>query len=134
MTVNKYLDTNVILRLVIKDNSDQLEEIKKLLNLVVAKKVKLHCSIMGIFETEWVLRSFYKFEKQDIVEVLKNILSLKEISFDQLEILSLTLENMTKNDLGLEDNYHLAYAIINKLDFFSFDKKTSKTYKELVKK
>jgi predicted nucleic-acid-binding protein len=134
MTTSKYLDTNVILRLVIKDNLEQLEEIKKLLDLAVAKKVKLYCSIMVIFETEWVLRCFYKFQKNDIVEILKNILSLKEINFDQTEILNLTLENMAKNQLGIEDNYHVAYAITNKQDFFSFDTKANKIFKELTKK
>lgn len=132
MTTNKYLDTNVILRLIIKDNLEQLGEIKKLLSLVANKKIKLYCSVIVIFETEWVLRSFYKFEQHDILNILENILSVKEINFDQEEILSLTIENATKNNLGLEDNYHIAYSLFNKLDFFSFDNKANKEFGKLA--
>lgn len=134
MTLSKYLDTNVILRLIIKDNLDQLKVITDLFNKVSTKKVKLFSSTLAIFETEWVLRSFYKFEKNDIVELLKKILSIKEINFSETEILNLTLENMSKNSLGLEDNYHISYSIFNNLDFFSFDEKANKVYKKLATK
>lgn len=134
MKITKYLDTNVILRLIIKDNHEQLEVIKKLLEQATSKKIKLTTSIISIFETEWVLRSFYKFEKNDILEVLQKILSIGEITFDQRDILDLTIQNMLNNTLGFEDNYHIAYSQFNNLDFFSFDTKALKFFKQLQTK
>lgn len=134
MKTTKYLDTNVILRLIIKDNLEQVTIIKKLLEQAASKKIKLTTSIISVFETEWVLRSFYKFEKKDILEVIQKLLSISEINFEHTEILDLAIQNMLNNSLGFEDNYHLAYSLFNNLEFFSFDTKANKIFNQLKTK
>jgi predicted nucleic-acid-binding protein len=61
--LTKYLDTNFILRMVLRDNSEQFEVVENLLKLANQNTCKLFVSLVVVFEAEWVLRSFYKIEK-----------------------------------------------------------------------
>lgn len=122
----KYLDTSLILRLIIKDNLDQLKNVKSLLQKSSQREFKLFCSTVVFFECEWVLRSFYKLKPEDIVIILQKILSLNEIDFENEEVLFGALELMGDNKLGLEDNFHLSYCRVYDFEIETFDKKLKK--------
>ena len=119
----KYLDTNLILRLIIRDNLDQVKYVQNLLEQSNLKKCKLFTSAVVVFECEWVLRSFYKFSKEDIIKILQKILIIDEIEIENSEILYLALEKMSTNNLGMEDNYHISYSKNRNMELVSFDKK-----------
>lgn len=121
--LTKYLDTNFILRLILKDNLEQFQVVENLLKLVNQNTCKLFVSLVVVFETEWVLRSFYKIEKADIVAIFTKLFLISEIKFEQVEVLEMAFGQMLANNLGLEDNYHLAFCKLNKMELTTFDKK-----------
>jgi predicted nucleic-acid-binding protein len=123
----KYLDTNFILRLILKDNLEQFQVVENLLKLANQNTCKLFVSLVVVFETEWVLRSFYKIEKVDIVAIFTKLFLISEIKFEQAEVLEMAFGQMLKSNLGLEDGYHLAFCELNKMELTTFDKKLKKS-------
>ena len=121
--LTKYLDTNFILRMVLRDNSEQFEVVENLLKLANQNTCKLFVSLVVVFEAEWVLRSFYKIEKADIVAIFTKLFLISEIKFEKVEVLEKAFGQMLANNLGLEDNYHLAFCELNKMELTTFDKK-----------
>jgi predicted nucleic-acid-binding protein len=77
------LDTNVLARYYVEDNADteaerQREAARRLIEsgrpLMVCKTVLL--------ELEWVLRGYYGFAQDDIVSVLRHLLSLPHVTVE----------------------------------------------------
>ncbi len=93
---------------------------------LIKKKIDLFISVVVIFETEWVLRSFYKFKKEDILNIFQKLFLISEIKFENNEIFSKCFELMNKNNFGLEDNYHLAFCQTQNMELVTFDKQLNK--------
>jgi predicted nucleic-acid-binding protein len=127
----KYLDTNIIVRLFMEDSEDQSEIIKTELISASQKKSKLFVSVLVIFEVEWVLRSVYKVDKQNIADSLQDLFATPYINFENIDILEKANSNYQQNYLGLEDNYHIAYCLLADMEFYSFDKKAKNEYLRL---
>jgi predicted nucleic acid-binding protein len=122
-TKTKYLDTNYFLRLVLIDNLEQYLVVRNLLEDSQKLNFGLYTSVLVICECEWVLKSFYKFQKKDRINIFTKILSLEAVEFQDHEILNIAVQNMQNNNLGLEDNYHIAFCITNNIEFSTFDQK-----------
>ena len=79
-----YIDTNIFLRVIIKDeNEKQFEESKKLLELIRSGYIRGRISSLILAEVNWVLASFYNLSKEEILPYLKGILNLKNLSFEE---------------------------------------------------
>jgi predicted nucleic-acid-binding protein len=72
--INCYFDTNYLLRLILNDNSEQYNTVKALIENSDKYEDHIYVSSVAVCEVEWVLRSFYKFKKQDIIDILQKIL------------------------------------------------------------
>jgi predicted nucleic-acid-binding protein len=124
--ITKYLDTNVVLRLILRDNLDQFEVIADLLKQANERKIELFISTVVVFESEWVLRSFYKIKKQDICLMFSQLFLIAQLNFENREIISQAIELLSTNNIGLEDNYHFAFCQNQDMELVTFDKQLSK--------
>lgn len=70
------LDTNIFLRTLIKEDEKSFSDCVNLLELV--KKNKINAVVPGVVLSEivWVLRSFYKIPKSEVVKSVKSIQKL----------------------------------------------------------
>jgi len=129
------IDTNVLLGLILKDNQPQLNQIKELLEQAEMGQTGLNCKSISIFEVIFVLLGkSYELEKSEIVAIIKILLNIPVINFEEVDILNAALDIFLNNGISIIDSFLISSCILKKQDFFSFDKKASKTYKELVKK
>ena len=129
------IDTNVLLGLILKDNQPQLNQIKELLEQAEMGQTGLNCKSISIFEVIFVLLGkSYELEKSEIVAIIKTLLNIPVINFEEVDILNAALDIFLNNGISIIDSFLISSCILKKQDFFSFDKKASKTYKELVKK
>lgn len=71
-----FIDTNIFIRLLVKDDLKKFKDCLKLLELVKGRKIDAVTSSLVKSEIEWVLRSFYKISKQDIVKHIEYIENL----------------------------------------------------------
>lgn len=82
--MNKLLvDTNVLIRLIVKDNFSKLETLTKLIKKVENGELTLVIPTIVIAECCWLLKSFYHLEKQQISEYIINILESEHVDAEE---------------------------------------------------
>lgn len=77
------------------------------------------------------MASFYKKEKEDLVEKLEGILSLTFIDYQEHSVLVDAVRVFKETPLDLEDAYNLVYASVNGAsELKTFDQQLQKIYKK----
>lgn len=127
MTVAASLDTNVLVRLIVKDDDQQTQVVAKLLEKHVKKSERLFVPVTVTLELEWVLRSRYKFTKAEVILVLSTLLMTFELVFEAEEALEQALASYEDGGADYADCLHLALAAKEKaLPFLTFDANAAK--------
>lgn len=73
----KYLiDTNVFLRALVRENEEQFEECKQILQRIEMNSLSAVCSGLVLNEVVWTLQRYYKYPKEKIVIAGLGILNL----------------------------------------------------------
>lgn len=72
-----FVDTNIFLRVLIKEDEKTFEECFRFLKMIKEGKIRAFTSSLVLAEVNWVLGGFYKFPKTKVVNALKSILNLK---------------------------------------------------------
>lgn len=119
-----FVDTNYLLRFLLKDNPAQQSIVDKLFNEAVEKKVVLVTSLVVFFEVKWVLSDFYKVDKETIVMRFLQLLDMNIFQFEEKQVLKLAVILYKRYGLDLEDCYNIIFYKKNNYDHFAtFDKK-----------
>lgn len=122
-----FIDTNYFLRLLLKDNKQQFKEVYQLFQKAIKGEVKIFTSVIVFFEIYWVLSSFYKRNKQKIINYLDKILKMEFLEIENKKVLIKALDLFKKFSLELEDCYNIAlFKQLSIFKFSTFDKKILK--------
>lgn len=76
------LDTNVLVRYVVRDDAAQLAVARALIRRCVEREQTLFVPVTVLLELEWVLRSAYGFAKDRVIHVVAALLSAAELRFE----------------------------------------------------
>jgi predicted nucleic-acid-binding protein len=76
------IDTNVLVRFLVRDDEAQFEKARKLIKREVAAGQRVFVNQLVILETEWVLRSRYAVPKNQIIEAISNLLDATDVQFE----------------------------------------------------
>jgi predicted nucleic-acid-binding protein len=76
------LDTNVLIRFLIRDDEAQFERACNLIRSEARREEFVCISLLVLLETEWVLRSRYKLAKEAILETFSELLDAGDIRFE----------------------------------------------------
>jgi predicted nucleic-acid-binding protein len=76
------IDTNVLVRYLVRDDQSQYERARRLIRREVNAGEPVPVSLLVLLEMEWVLRSRYELAKPDIVAVLSSLLQTVELAFE----------------------------------------------------
>ena len=127
MIVAASLDTNVLVRLIVKDDDRQTQAAFELLEKHVKKSQSLFVPVTVVLELEWVLRSRYKFTKADVMGMLSSLLMTFELVFESEGALEQALASYEDGSADYADCLHLALATKQKaLPFMTFDANAAK--------
>jgi len=122
-----FIDTNYFLRFLLDDVSSQNEKVKELFKQGAVGREKLFTSTIVIFEVFWVLSSFYKQKKEEIIKILRGLIGMSFINLAEAPIFDRALDIYEESSLEFEDCYNISYAKNNNMTkFASFDKKLVK--------
>jgi predicted nucleic-acid-binding protein len=97
------VDTNILVRYLVEDDvaqTDRAEAVLRNRSVLLLKTVLL--------ETEWVLRTLYRFERAAIEEALTRLLGLPGIEVEDRAAVALALAWYGQNRLDFADALHLA--------------------------
>lgn len=80
------LDTNVLVRYIVKDDKRQSEKAVSFIRNAVLNGDKLYINCVVICELIWVLGYSYQFNKHDITQTIGKILTTKQFEIEHKEI------------------------------------------------
>lgn len=104
------LDTNILVRYVVRDDVAQLASARRLITRCVEEGQTLFVPVTVVLELEWVLRSSFGFVKEDIIQVVSNLLSAAELSFESERALEVALHLFREGPAEFADCVHVALA------------------------
>ena len=76
------VDTNVLVRFLVRDDEAQFEKARKLIKREVAAGRGVLVNQLVLLETEWVLRSRYSLPKQLIIQTISGLLDASDVQFE----------------------------------------------------
>ena len=76
------IDTNVLVRFLVRDDESQFEKARKLIKREVAAGRQVFISQLVLLETEWVLRSRYNLSKIEIIAAISGLLDATDVQFE----------------------------------------------------
>ena len=85
------IDTNVLVRFLVRDDESQFEMARKLIKREVTAGRRVFVSQLVLLETEWVLRSRYDLSKIEIIAAISGLLDATDVQFEDEPAIETTL-------------------------------------------
>ena len=127
MGVTASIDTNMLVRLLIRDDLQQTDVALKLLSQHVKWSEALFVPVTVALELEWVLRSRYKFNKTEVLAALSIVMASVELVFESEDAMEQAIADYDDGNAGFADYFHLALARKRQaLSFLTLDVRASK--------
>jgi len=121
------LDTNVLVRYVVQDDSGQFAAAKRLIGRCVAEGQSLFVPVTVVLELEWVLRASFGYVKDDALQVLSTLFSAAELTFESERALEVALQLYREGSADFADCLHIALATeAGEQPLWTFDKGAAK--------
>jgi predicted nucleic-acid-binding protein len=117
-----YVDTNVLVRLVVRDSPQQAHKALQLIR--DNSPVRVHSAIM--LETAFVLLRTYKRSRATVAQTLASILMSPRFVVDERAVWTLTLDLFTSTPLHLVDCHVAARAITDRVALHTLDQDLAK--------
>lgn len=117
------IDTNIIVRILLNDNPLLFKRAKEL----IEKEEKLLVLDPIVFEVFYVLENkIYNTPKNEAVLSVRRFLKQNKVFLENKELIELTLEKYSTNNISIPDSYLLARSELNNDKLLTFDKKLNK--------
>ncbi len=123
----KALDTNVLVRFLVKDDAEQAQLVYILFKQAEKQKQQLFVPILVVLETIWVLQAVYHIEDHEILAALNDLLLMPVLLFETQPVLHAFISAATGKNFDLADLLiaHSASAYPCE-GVLTFDKKAAK--------
>lgn len=99
----KALDTNVLVRFILRDDARQAEMARKYIASAAAAGEVLLVSTPVLCELVWVLEDCYGHSRQEQAAVIEKILRVAQFAFEDKELLFQALADFTKGRADFAD-------------------------------
>ena len=76
------IDTNVLVRFLVRDDLAQFEKARNLIHQEVSAGNRVVINQLVLLETEWVLRSRYSLTKKQMMETISALLDAPDVQFE----------------------------------------------------
>ncbi len=118
------IDTNLLVRYLTEDDPSKANEVKRLLLKASEGEVRLIIPSVVIAELVWVLQSFYKLDRSEIVPLLNAILQTHGVEVSDKPILAGAIALYRDGTIDFIDAWIVAYAnAAGVRDIYTFDRK-----------
>ncbi|NYT00236.1 MAG: type II toxin-antitoxin system VapC family toxin [Methanocellales archaeon] len=119
----RFIDTNLLLRYLTKDDEEKAQKVLNLLKKVEKNEEKVIASSLVIFETIFTLESYYKISRQEIKNLLAPILNLRGLRLQDKEVYQEALDLYTQQKkISFADAFNATFAIKNGVkEIYSYD-------------
>ena len=97
------IDTNILVRYLTQDDLEQAKIVEEIFDLHATSPNTIFINNIVMCELIWVLDRGYKYSKEDIIQVIKQILSTEEFTFENQELLWMALNEHSHYNLEFSD-------------------------------
>lgn len=121
------LDTNVLIRYLVQDDPKQNLEASKFVSRFADIDASLFLPTSVVLETEWVLRSVYKFSKESVIGLFVGLLEAREMSLQDEASVERAIFLYREYNVDFADCLHVAIAYTcDHLPLISFDRQATR--------
>ena len=99
----KALDTNVLVRFLVKDDEQQAEAAYNKFKKAEADKQVLFIPVLVVLETIWVLESVYTVKRQKILDAIEDLLLMPILEFESQPAVRSFVSSARENKADLAD-------------------------------
>lgn len=99
----KAIDTNIIVRFLIKDDAKQSFAVKKMFETIEERGEKLWLSSQVVLEVIWVLRSCYRASREEILTAVRTCMDMVIFKFEDEELIEHFYFSALKSMIELDD-------------------------------
>lgn len=118
----KFIDTNIFLRYLTKDDLAKYEKCKELFKKAMDGKIALSTSEMVIAELIWTLISYYKVPKAEVIEKISIIVGTENLYIPGKDIVSDALVIFAGKNIDYIDAYNAVFMRYHDMDgIYTYD-------------
>jgi len=99
----KVLDTNVLIRFLVRDNEQQAEIIYRIFKQAESDKKVLFVPLLVVLETVWVLESVYKISRQEILDSINDLILMPILEFEAQSAIMSFVSSARESKMDLSD-------------------------------
>ncbi|MEW5815668.1 MAG: PIN domain-containing protein [Spirochaetota bacterium] len=114
------VDTNVLLRLLIKDNDIKRKACERLLEKAKRKEIYLYILPIVVMEIVWVLEKYYKLGRKTVRELTEAVMNTPELHIEMEDVFRKALKVYEEKNVkfadavigywGLEKGFSIVYT------------------------
>mgnify|MGYP001561349653 FL=1 len=116
-----FLDTNVILRFLLKDNEKYFNQARNYFEKAKKKEIELSLIPEVLFEIDYVLRGVYSLTKNETVNILLKLVKTPYLKISPRGLLITTIDAYQNTNVDLFDIYLYHYSLSKEAEVLSFD-------------
>lgn len=119
-----FIDSNIFIRFLVKEDNKTYNDCLNLLLLIKKGEIKAHISSLVYAEISWVLDSFYKFDKKEIVKAISGISTLSGLKVLDKTDIEAAIDIYSKLNVKFIDALIASNPLIlqKKMKIISYDK------------
>ena len=118
------IDTNLLVRYLTEDNPSKANEVRRLLLKAAEREIRLLIPAIVIAELAWVLQSYYKLEREEIVPLLNAILHTHGVEVSDKSVVSDAIAIYGGDTIDFIDAGIVAFAKAAEVrTIYTFDRK-----------
>jgi predicted nucleic acid-binding protein len=104
------LDTNVLLRHLVNEDSDQARRASEYMSRIRAGDVRVLLPITVLFEANYVLRNTYGLSRAQVIDILEPLVSWRSLDITDRRSAGRAFEIYREYNISFADAYHAALA------------------------
>ncbi len=97
------LDTNALVRFLLKDDERQAETIYRIFKQAESDKEVLFVPLLVVLETVWVLDSVYVIPRQEIIDSINELLLMPILEFEKQPAIQSFISSARETKMDLSD-------------------------------
>jgi predicted nucleic acid-binding protein len=119
---NKFVDTNIFLRYLTKDDPSKYEKCREMFKRAMHGEIGIATSGMVIAELVWTLQSYYKVAKAEVIEKVSVILGTENLFIPDKDVLADALVLYARKNIDFIDAYNAVFMKYHGLrEIYSYD-------------
>ena len=117
-----FVDTNIFLRLLLKDDQEMHQKAELLFEKAEKGKFKLWTTDVVILEIVWTLKALYDYPKENIKIAVSGLFGIENLKIQNRPLLISALNDHVTYNVDFADAYNYQFAQKEGFKILSFDK------------